>query len=94
MKRFNEWLAIQITKYVGTMYTFYLFNVLAFLSVKSAFETHNLVPIVNWISSNWIQLVLLPAIMVGQNIQAKKHAEIHSDVKAIHDHLGISKGGK
>jgi len=78
---FNDKLAIWIATHVGSMYCFYLFNVIALLSAKSAFQTHNLVPIVNWISSNWIQLILLPAIMVAQNVAQKA-----TDAKSQSDH--------
>ncbi len=78
---FNNKFAVWIATHVGSMYCFYLFNLIAFLSAKSAFSTHNLVPIVNWISSNWIQLVLLPAIMVAQNVAQKA-----SDAKTLTDH--------
>ena len=84
-KSFNDKFAVWIATHVGSMYCFYLFNVIAFLSAKAAFETHNLVPIVNWISSNWIQLVLLPAIMVAQNV-AKKATDAKSDA----DHVTLT----
>ncbi|HUD07338.1 MAG TPA: hypothetical protein VMR34_05635 [Candidatus Saccharimonadales bacterium] len=81
---FNQKFAIWIGTHVGSMYCFYLFNVIALLSVKAAFETHNLVPIVNWVSSNWIQLILLPAIMVAQNVaQAATDAKAESDHKTL-----------
>jgi hypothetical protein len=82
---FNDKFAVWIATHVGSMYCFYLFNLLAFLSAKAAFETHNLVPIVNWVSSNWIQLVLLPAIMVAQNVAQKA-----SDAKAQADHMTLT----
>jgi len=82
---FNNKFAVWIATHVGSMYCFYLFNLLAFLSAKAAFETHNLVPIVNWVSSNWIQLILLPAIMVAQNV-----AQQASDAKAEADHLTLT----
>lgn len=82
---FNDKFAVWIATHVGSMYCFYLFNLLAFLSAKAAFETHNLVPIVNWVSSNWIQLVLLPAIMVAQNV-----AQGASDAKAEADHTTLT----
>src|ERR1700730_10079596 len=82
---FNDKFALWIATHVGSMYCFYLFNVLAFLSAKAAFETHNLVPIVNWLSSNWIQLVLLPAIMVAQNV-----AQQASDAKTEADHMTLT----
>ncbi len=84
-KTFNDKFAVWIATHVGSMYCFYLFNLLAFLSAKAAFETHNLVPIVNWVSSNWIQLVLLPAIMVAQNV-----AQQASDAKAEADHMTLT----
>jgi hypothetical protein len=84
-RNFNDKFAVWIGTHVGTMYCFYLFNVIALLSAKSAFATHNLVPIVNWISSNWIQLILLPAIMVAQNIAQKG-----SDAKAEADHMTLT----
>jgi len=84
-KSFNDKFAVWIATHVGSMYCFYLFNVIAFLSAKAAFQTHNLVPIVNWISSNWIQLVLLPAIMVAQNVAQKA-----TDAKSEADHITLT----
>ncbi len=84
-KTFNDNFAIWIATHVGSMYCFYLFNVIAFLSAKSAFQTHNLVPIVNWVSSNWIQLILLPAIMVAQNVSQQA-----TDAKAEADHMTLT----
>lgn len=84
-KTFSDRFAVWIATHVGSMYCFYLFNLLAFLSAKAAFATHNLVPIVNWVSSNWIQLVLLPAIMVAQNVAQKA-----SDAKSQADHMTLT----
>jgi hypothetical protein len=81
----NDKIAVWIATHVGSMYCFYLFNVIALLSAKAAFETHNLVPIVNWVSSNWIQLILLPAIMVAQNV-----AQAATDAKADADHITLT----
>jgi hypothetical protein len=82
---FNNKFAVWIATHVGSMYCFYIFNLIAFLSAKSAFQTHNLVPIVNWISSNWIQLILLPAIMVAQNVAQKA-----TDAKSQADHMTLT----
>ncbi len=82
---FNNKFAVWIATHVGSMYCFYLFNVIALLSAKSAFGTHDLVPIVNWISSNWIQLILLPAIMVAQNVAQKA-----TDTKTQTDHVTLT----
>lgn len=84
-KTLNDKLAVWIATHVGSMYCFYLFNVIALLSAKAAFETHNLVPIINWVSSNWIQLILLPAIMVAQNV-----AQAATDAKAETDHTTLT----
>lgn len=84
-KTFNDKFAVWIATHVGSMYCFYLFNVIAFLSAKAAFQTHDLVPIVNWISSNWIQLILLPAIMVAQNVAQKA-----TDAKSEADHMTLT----
>jgi len=83
--RFNQKFAVWIGTHVGSMYCFYLFNVIALLSVKAAFETHDLVPIVNWVSSNWMQLVLLPAIMVAQNVAQKA-----TNAKSEADHITLT----
>jgi hypothetical protein len=68
------------------------------VSLPSAISSHNLTIIVAWISSNFLQLILLPIIIVGQNIQAKAadarseatykdaDAVLHEAVK-IQDHL-------
>jgi hypothetical protein len=69
--RFNARFAQIVTRAVGTMYCFYLFNLLASASAKSAFASGSPTVIVNWVSSNWIQLILLPALMVGQNLQGR-----------------------
>jgi hypothetical protein len=69
--RFNAKLGLLITVIVGTMWCAYLFTVIAFISLPSAISSHNLTILIAWISSNFLQLVLLPIIIVGQNIQAK-----------------------
>lgn len=89
MNKFNDWLAEHITAIVGTMWCFYVFNVLAAPAVIQAVKTGSMTAIINAVSSNWIQLVLLPAIMVGQNLQARKTSELHKDVKMVHKHLKI-----
>ena len=69
--RFNAKVGMRITILVGTMWTAYLFTVLAFLSAPQAFGTGNLLIIVAWIAQTFLQLVLLPIIIVGQNVLAK-----------------------
>lgn len=71
-------LGFVITRAVGTMITAILFTALALVSFPAAIKTHNAIVIVAWIAQTFLQLVLLPIIMVGQNIQSK-HAETLAD---------------
>jgi len=82
-QRFNKKLAMLITENIGTMTCFWLFCVLALLSlpaVLSAFGPFahtfpswmiktSIIALVAWVAQTFIQLVLLPALMVGQNLQ-------------------------
>ncbi len=69
--RVNARVGLGITLVVGTMWCAYIFAIIALLSLPSAIRSGSLVLIVAWISSNFLQLVLLPIIIVGQNIQSK-----------------------
>jgi len=80
-QRFNKRLALVITKNIGTMSCFWLFCVISLSSLLAVmyaahiigtvgFLTANgFILMVSWMSQNFIQLVLLPALMVGQNLQ-------------------------
>ena len=63
-------IGLKITVVVGTMWCAYLFTLLALVSAPSAFATGNRLIIVAWIAQTFLQLVLLPIIIVGQNVQA------------------------
>jgi len=52
------------------MWCAYLFTLLALVSAPSAFSSGNSIIIIAWIAQTFLQLVLLPIIIVGQNIQA------------------------
>jgi len=67
---FNGWLAVQITKVVGSMWCAYAFAGLALISLPAAIQ-QGTVAIVSWISQTFLQLVLLSVIMVGQQVLAK-----------------------
>jgi hypothetical protein len=69
-KKFNSRLGLGITTSVGTMWAAYIFVLLALVSLPSVIASHNAVVIVAWIAQTFLQLVLLPIIIVGQNIQA------------------------
>jgi hypothetical protein len=85
--RFNARFGLWITVIVGTMWCAYLFTVLAFISLPAAIKSHDAIIIVAWIAQTFLQLVLLPIIIVGQNIQAKaadKRAEdTYKDAEAV-----------
>jgi hypothetical protein len=68
--RLNAKVGLKITLVVGTMWCAYLFTLLALVSAPSAFKTGNSLIIIAWIAQTFLQLVLLPIIIVGQNVQA------------------------
>jgi hypothetical protein len=88
MGRANAWLALKITKIVGTMYCAYVFTVIAFVALPSAISQGSPTILVNWLSSNFLQLVLLPIIIVGQNVistaQDKRAEADHETLTALH----------
>ena len=69
--RLNAKVGLKITLIVGTMWAAYLFAAIAFVSLPSTIKTHSPTVLVLWLSSEFIQLVLLPIIIVGQNIQSR-----------------------
>ena len=85
---FNSSLAVLITRSVGTMWTAYLFTLIALVSLPAAIATGSTIVIVAWIAQTFLQLVLLPIIIVGQNvIQAANDARAEADhetLTAIH----------
>jgi hypothetical protein len=86
--RFNTWLAVRITKTVGSMWMAYAFALLTLISLPAAIQSGNTIVIVSWIAQTFLQLVLLPIIIVGQNvIQAAndERAEAdHETLTAVH----------
>ncbi len=68
--RLNAAVGLKITLIVGTMWCAYLFTVLALVSAPSAFKSGDSIIIVAWVAQTFLQLVLLPIIIVGQNVQA------------------------
>jgi hypothetical protein len=83
----NGKIGLLITTLVGTMICGYIFAAIALLSLPSAISSHNLTIIIAWISSNFLQLVLLPIIIVGQNLQAnasdKRAENTYKDAEAV-----------
>lgn len=66
--RINAKVGLAITVVVGTMWAAYLFAGIALISLPD--NWHSKQTLILWISSSFLQLVLLPIIIVGQNIQA------------------------
>lgn len=66
----NQKLGLAITKGVGTMWAAYAFFALSLVSLPAVLMEGDPVLIVSWIAQTFLQLVLLPIIIVGQNIQA------------------------
>jgi hypothetical protein len=90
-------IGLRITLVVGTMWAAYLFALIAFVSLPDTLDQAGIhlgftlgagtILLVAWISQAFLQLVLLPIIIVGQNIQAKaadKRAEsTYKDAEAV-----------
>lgn len=92
--RINSRLALLITVAVGSMWCAYLFTLLALVSFPSAIASGNTIIIVAWIAQTFLQLVLLPVIIVGQNVQGvasdKRAIQTYNDAEAIlHEALQI-----
>ena len=96
----NAKIAVGLTKSVGTMWTAYSFAVLAIIGLFAILGllTPVVAILVAWLSQTFIQLVLLPIIMVGQNVLGH-HAELlaeeqynttkktYADIESIMKHL-------
>jgi len=66
----NGRIAVVLTRIVGTMWCAYAFALLALVALPDALGSGGLLPLVQWVSQTFIQLVMLSVIMVGQNILA------------------------
>lgn len=73
----SDKIALFITKHVGTMGFFYACAVL--VTIPLIFPTT--MPVVQYISSGYLQLIFLPLIIVGQNLQGR-----HAELRAQHDY--------
>src|SRR3954453_13048781 len=69
INRFNSFVALKITKGVGTMWCAYAFAALALISFPDAIHSGRSA-IISWIAQTFLQLVLLSIIIVGQNVQS------------------------
>lgn len=119
-QRVNKAVAVWLTTHIGTMTCFWLFCVLAALSLPATlalmgvihtpwviptfFLSIGFIYFITWISQSFIQLVLLPGLMVGQSLQnaasdaraAKQFEDIEivkADIEAIKDLLNPDSDG-
>jgi hypothetical protein len=93
----NGRVGLFITVVVGTMWCAYIFTLLALVSLPSVMKQAGVslgfdlgdgtVVLVAWIAQTFLQLVLLPIIIVGQNIQAsaadKRAQSTYDDAVAV-----------
>jgi Tfp pilus assembly protein PilN len=75
----NEKIALRFTKIFGSMGTFWIFCIWAFLPLIPSLEQYK--ETILYISSGFIQLAALPLIMVGQEILNRS-----SELRAQEDH--------
>ena len=85
--RLNARFGLFVTLVVGTMWCAYLFTLIALVSLSAAINSHNKIIIVAWIAQTFLQLVLLPIIIVGQNVQAtaadKRAEDTYKDAESL-----------
>lgn len=70
-------MALAVTNIVGTMGFFFACVLLVIIPIIF----RSTLPIVQYISSGILQLILLPLILVGQNLQSR-----HAELRAQHDY--------
>lgn len=110
-QRMNKRVALAITTYVGTMTCFWAFCLLALCSLPSVLSGFSvfdgvfptwlvrvsIIALITWIAQTFLQLVLLPSIMVGQNLQNEaadaRSAKTFEDVEAVLNLLDIHTNG-
>jgi hypothetical protein len=92
----NSKFGLKITLAVGTMWCAYIFTILAVFALPSAIHQGTYYVIV-WLSSSFLQLVLLPIIIVGQNIQATasdvRATKTFEDTETILDRFSLETAG-
>src|ERR1035438_8135139 len=86
--RFNAWLAVKITKTVGSMWCAYIFAAIALYGLPAALRPGG-EGLVSWIAPKFLQLVLLSLIIVGQDVQTQasdaRAGKTFEDVEAVKD---------
>ena len=84
ISKFNYWLAVKITKGVGTMWCAYAFFIIDLFMLPPVIKANSVMVWVTYIAQTVLQLVLLPIIMVGQNvIQTQNESKADTDHKTL-----------
>ena len=87
MGHFNDVVAVIITRAVGSMWAAYLFVLIALVSFPQAliaFLNGDTIVGVTWLSQSFLQLVLLPILLVGQRvISAAQDARAETDHETL-----------
>jgi hypothetical protein len=82
--KFNNWIAVKITNGVGTMWCAYAFLIIDLFMLPPVIQAHSVMVWVTYIAQTVLQLVLLPIIMVGQNvIQAQNESKADTDHRTL-----------
>jgi len=91
MGRFNDRLALVVTNSVGSMWAAYLFVLISLVSFPQAlhaFLSGDAVTGISWLSQSFLQLVLLPILLVGQRVisdaQDARAETDHETLTALH----------
>src|ERR1039458_5251555 len=113
-QRFNKKVALALSKNVGTMTAFWVFWILCLLVLPAVLPPNHIFPsfmasfhyelFMTWLLSTCFQLTLLPALMVGQNLQneaadarsAKQFEDtedVRNDMKTALDRLEVATAG-
>jgi uncharacterized membrane protein len=89
---FNQRLAVKLTRMVGSMDCAYAFSAIAFLGLLGLLGLLNPIfyVLMQWLSQQFLQLVLLSVIMVGQAVLGQKQAlqadeQFATTQKSYHD---------
>lgn len=99
VRKFNNSFAVKITNGVGSMWSAYIFALISLMSLPAILVlvlpslrhnfpnwiiTASVITLIAWVSQNFLQLVLLPVIMVGQNvIQGQQDAKAETDHQTL-----------
>lgn len=84
----NERIGVFITKHVGNMWCAYVFTGIGIGSLVGIVTNNTLLGLVfGAVSSYFIQLVLLPIIMVGQAAESKKNDQLIAEIFTDTEHI-------